>query len=108
VFSEEDFMALVKVGLGSKSHDTGKIGKYGVGTLTMYLFTDLPSFISGKYFVIFDPTRQYLPLDSNHRQRRAGWKVPLAQMRSHFKDHLEPFVGIGGYNLGRPVSSCVC
>jgi hypothetical protein len=108
VFSEGDFMALVKVGLGSKSDDLGKIGRYGVGTLTMYLFTDLPSFISGKYFVIFDPTRQYLPLDSNRRQRRAGWKVPLLQMRSHFSDHLEPFVGIGGYRLGAPVLVSMC
>ena len=99
VFSDADFEALVKIGLGSKDCSS-KIGKYGIGSLTMYLFTDVPSMISGPYFIMFDPSRRYLPLDSHHRQRRGGLRVRLAQMRSRYKDHLEPFVGIGGYNLG--------
>ena len=61
VFSDSDFKALVNVGMGSKSEDSSKIGKYGLGALTMYLFTDVPSIISGDYFIIFDPTRKYLP-----------------------------------------------
>src|SRR5205814_6655681 len=59
--TESDFEALVKVGIGSKSSNSSKIGKYGFGSLTMYRFTDVPSMISGEYFVIFDPSRTYLP-----------------------------------------------
>lgn len=98
VFSENDFKAFINTGGGSKADDPTKIGKYGLGSLTMYHFTDIPSLISGEYFVIFDPSRKYLPL-SNGRTR-AGLRVPLSIMKVKFKDHLIPFVGIGGYSTG--------
>ena len=100
VFSDSDFKALVNVGMGSKSEDTSKIGKYGLGALTMYLFTDVPSIISGEYFIIFDPTRKYLPFGHRHKKRQAGLRIRLSQMKERFIDHLVPFVGIGGYTLG--------
>ena len=101
VFTDSDFGALVNIGMGSKSEDSSKIGKYGIGSLTMYLFTDLPSIISGEYFIIFDPARKYLPFDRNHRRRQAGLRVRLSQMKSKFVGHLLPFVGIGGYTVGK-------
>ena len=100
VFSDSDFKALVNVGMGSKSEDSSKIGKYGLGSLTMYLFTDVPSIISGDYFIIFDPTRKYLPFAHRHKKRQAGLRIRLSQMKERFVDHLVPFVGIGGYTLG--------
>jgi len=100
MFSEADFKALVQVGMGNKSKDNSKIGNYGLGALTMYLFTDVPSMISGEYFVMFDPTRQYLPYDPRSGRRLAGLKIPLAQMNPGYKDHLVPFIGIGGYSIG--------
>ena len=104
VFSENDFKAFINTGGGSKADDPTKIGKYGLGSLTMYHFTDIPSLISGEYFVIFDPSRKYLPL-SNGRTR-AGLRVPLLMMKAKFKDHLVPFIGIGGYSLGRTPLYC--
>jgi len=99
IFSDADFKALKQVGTGSKANDPSKIGNYGLGALTMYLFTDVPSIISGEYFVMFDPTRRYLPFD-RYGRRSAGLKIPLAQMKTCYEDHLVPFVGIGGYSLG--------
>jgi sacsin len=98
VFSEHDFKAFINTGGGSKADDPTKIGKYGLGSLTMYHFTDIPSLISGEYFVIFDPSRKHLPLSKG--RTRAGLRVPLSMMKAKFKDHLVPFVGIGGYTLG--------
>jgi sacsin len=103
IFSDSDFKALVNIGMGSKSEDTSKIGKYGLGSLTMYLFTDVPSMISGEYFIIFDPTRKHLPFERRHRRRQAGMRLRLSQMKSRFEDHLIPFVGIGGYTLGTKI-----
>ena len=100
VFTDKDFKALVNVGMGSKAGDSTKIGKYGLGALTMYLFTDVPSIISGEYFVIFDPLRKFLPIDRAQRRRKAGLRIRLSQMKELFTDHLVPFVGIGGYNIG--------
>lgn len=39
-------------------------GRFGLGVNSMYHFTDLPSFISGDYLVLFDPHVQYLPYAS--------------------------------------------
>lgn len=100
VFTDSDFEALVSIGMGSKSEDSSKIGKYGLGSLTMYLFTDVPAIISGEYFVMFDPQRQYLPFDHTRKRRKAGVRVKLSQMKTTYIDHLMPFVGIGGYTLG--------
>jgi sacsin len=98
VFSENDFKAFINTGAGSKAEDSSKIGKHGLGSLTMYHFTDVPSMISGDYFVIFDPSRQYLPMHGG--RRRAGMRIPLSIMKVRHKDHLVPFIGIDGYSLG--------
>ena len=97
-FTEEDFKSVVKIGAGNKASDSSKIGKYGLGSLTMYHFTDVPSMISSKYFVIFDPSRQYLLFDQT--RRRAGLRVPLEIMRTKYPDLLVPFVGLKNYSLG--------
>ena len=60
VFTEEDLEKLVKLGIGSKSDKYEKIGKFGLGFNTCYHYTDLPSFITGKYIVMFDPHKKYL------------------------------------------------
>ena len=98
VFSENDFRAFINTGGRSKADDPTKIGKYGLGSLTMYHFTDIPCLISGEWFVIFDPSRKYLPL-SNGRTR-AGLRVPLTIMRDKYRDHLVPFAGISDYTPG--------
>jgi hypothetical protein len=102
VFSEADFAGLIKTGAGTKARDRGKIGRYGLGSLTMFHFTDVPTLVSGEYFVIFDPARRYLPVDERGR-RRAGMKIPLSLMKGSKRGHLLPFVGIGGFTLGNPV-----
>ena len=99
VFTDADFKAFIQTGAGTKASDSGKIGRYGLGSLTMYHFTDIPSLISGDYFVIFDPERRYLPVDEAGK-RRAGMKIPISLMKASKKGHLIPFVGIGGYTLG--------
>lgn len=99
-FTDSDFEALDNVGMGSKSEDSSKIGKYGLGSLSMYLFTDVPAIISGEYFVMFDPQRRYLPFDGIRERRKARLRLKLSQIRTTWIDHLMPFVGIGGHTIG--------
>ena len=101
VFTDSDFKALIDIGMGSKARDSSKIGKYGLGSLTMYLFTDIPSMISGEWFIIIDPTRQYLPVRNPPvAEGRAAYVLNSHDMRPKYCDQLAPFVGIGGYTLG--------
>lgn len=39
VFSEKDFEAIKKIGIGSKREDPNSIGRFGRGALTMYVAT---------------------------------------------------------------------
>lgn len=103
VFTDSDFEALINVGI--ESQGSSKIGTYGLGSLSLYLFTDIPSMISGEHFIIFDPTRRYLPFITGVPRRKAGVMLKLSLMKSSYPDHLAPFVGIGGYTLSMPSAS---
>ena len=60
IFSTEDLNNICKVGSEQKINDLFKTGRFGVGFCATYHLTDLPSFISGKYFTMFDPHTFYL------------------------------------------------
>ncbi|KAK9663814.1 hypothetical protein RND81_14G000300 [Saponaria officinalis] len=61
VFTEEDFVSISRIGGSSKHGQAWKTGRFGVGFNSVYHLTDLPSFVSGKYVVLFDPQGVYLP-----------------------------------------------
>ena len=59
-FSDEDFDNICKIISETKKEDPLKIGRLGLGFYTTYHLTDLPSFISRKYFTMFDSHTIYL------------------------------------------------
>ncbi|CAI2173936.1 5875_t:CDS:2, partial [Funneliformis geosporum] len=60
-FPIKDFRALTNLGVGGKSHDDTKIGRFGTGFNCAYHITDLPSIVSGKYITFLDPNGKFLP-----------------------------------------------
>ena len=59
-FTEEDFENITKIAGETKINKPLKIGKFGIGFCSVYHITDVPSFISGENFIIFDPILQCL------------------------------------------------
>ncbi|XP_047484066.1 sacsin-like [Penaeus chinensis] len=59
-FTEVDFENLRRLGGATKEHQPTKIGKFGLGFSTVYNLTDVPSFVSGSSYVIFDPHLSYV------------------------------------------------
>ena len=57
-FSKEDFTNITKISGETKGEKL--IGKFGIGFCSVYHITDVPSFLSGEFFFIFDPTLQCL------------------------------------------------
>ncbi|KAI5778257.1 hypothetical protein EDC01DRAFT_368311 [Geopyxis carbonaria] len=98
VFSEADFEAIIEIGVGSKRHDSTKLGRFGRGALTMYHWTPVPSFISGEWFVIFDPEKTRLPPLPATRLPRAGMKLRISDVRRTWPDQLRPFEGLFGFD----------
>ncbi|KAG9061065.1 hypothetical protein KI688_007694 [Linnemannia hyalina] len=102
-FSDKDFDALCRLGVGNKKEDTSKIGRHGLGFNSVYHFTDVPSIVSGPYIGFFDPHMTNLPKSRD----RNGAPIAKGGHRCDFRklsmdtlgDQLEPYKGILGCDM---------
>ncbi|KAF3621208.1 Binding protein, putative isoform 2 [Capsicum annuum] len=94
VFSEEDFVSISRIGGSGKHGQAWKTGRFGVGFNSVYHLTDLPSFVSGKYVVLFDPQGVYLP---NVSASNPGKRIEYVSSSaiSLFKDQFSPYCAFG-------------
>lgn len=94
VFSEEDFVSISRIGGSSKHGQAWKTGRFGVGFNSVYHLTDLPSFVSGKYVVLFDPQGFYLP---NISTANPGKRIEFinSSAMSLFNDQFLPYCAFG-------------
>ncbi|XP_056124418.1 sacsin-like [Rhinichthys klamathensis goyatoka] len=60
LFSQEDWINIVKVGSASKENKVEMIGKFGLGFNAVYHVSDIPSILSGKSLLILDPNVTHL------------------------------------------------
>ncbi|RXM32098.1 Sacsin [Acipenser ruthenus] len=100
VFTDEDFKNITKVGAASKENKVEKIGKFGLGFNAVYRVTDIPTILSGKNLLIFDPNVTHLKkhiLSSSN----PGIKLDLCKERllRRFPGQFKPYHGIYGCNL---------
>ncbi|KAL6844366.1 hypothetical protein ACP4OV_026039 [Aristida adscensionis] len=94
VFTDEDFASISRIGDSRKVAQTWKTGRFGVGFNSVYHLTDLPSFVSGKYVVIFDPQGAYLPnISSSNPGKRIDYVSSSAI--SMYSDQLSPYRAFG-------------
>ncbi|GFQ05377.1 sacsin [Phtheirospermum japonicum] len=94
VFTEEDFLSISRIGGSSKQAKAWKTGRFGVGFNSVYHLTDLPSFVSGKHVVLFDPQGVYLP---NISSANPGKRIEYvsASAISLYTDQFFPYCGFG-------------
>ncbi|WAR27280.1 SACS-like protein, partial [Mya arenaria] len=95
VFSANDLRNITKLNGETKTSKT-TIGKFGLGFCSVYNLTDVPSFISGKNLVMFDPNETYI--QEVRARPSTGIKVPLSKrliIRRH-EDQFKPFEGVFG------------
>ncbi|KAJ6929572.1 hypothetical protein NC652_013451 [Populus alba x Populus x berolinensis] len=94
VFTEEDFTSISRIGGSVKHNQATKTGRFGVGFNSVYHLTDLPSFVSGNYIVMFDPQGVYLPnVNSSNPGKRIDFVSTKAM--SFYRDQFEPYVVFG-------------
>ena len=100
VFSDQDFEHICQLAAETKKGDPLKIGRFGVGFCATYQLTDLPSFISRRYFVMFDPHVSYL--GGRVSAREPGIKIDLVENQADLKvyeDQFTPFDKVFGCNV---------
>ena len=97
-FSPEDLKNITQLYGETKKDDASKIGRFGLGFCAVYNITDVPSFVTGSNFVIFDPHTKYL--GRSLLGRSPGLKISLTHnLVRRFRNQFKPFEGIFGCNL---------
>ncbi|KAI0071823.1 hypothetical protein K474DRAFT_1712121 [Panus rudis PR-1116 ss-1] len=89
----EDFQGIRSVGMGGKQDRVDSIGKFGLGALSMFHFSEIAMVVSGLHVLFLDPSGQYLPPRSTGRPRTA-LKVPLSSIHEMYGDHMKAITGI--------------
>ncbi|KAL4234169.1 hypothetical protein ACF0H5_005822 [Mactra antiquata] len=90
-FSKEDLKNITKFNGATKMNDCKTIGKFGLGFCSVYNLTDIPSFMTGKHLVFFDPHETHLPIS-----RRGGLKytLPNRTLVARHADQFKPYNGV--------------
>ena len=97
-FTEKDFENLCKLGGATKELLCTKIGKFGLGFCSVYNITDVPSFVSGSNYIIFDPHQTYLVGE------KAGVRYNFAKkmnriMLKKLDGQFQPFLNVFGCRI---------
>ncbi|XP_044303815.1 sacsin-like isoform X1 [Varanus komodoensis] len=100
LFSDADFLNITRLGAATKERQGNKIGRFGLGFCTVYHVTDVPSLLSGRTVLIFDPNITHLRKHI-HGQARPGIRLKLTQqVATAFPEQFRPFTGIFGCQAG--------
>ena len=92
-FTKEDFENITKLAGATKANQPLKIGKFGVGFCSVYHITDVPSFVSGEWLYMFDPTLKYLK-GVVHNESRPGKKLKYQSRFLARSQQLAPYQGL--------------
>ncbi|XP_019860387.1 PREDICTED: sacsin-like [Amphimedon queenslandica] len=95
-FTKEDFENITKLAGATKANQPLKIGKFGVGFCSVYHITDVPSFVSGEWLYIFDPTLKYLK-GVVRNESRPGKKVQYQSKFLAQSQQMSPYEGLFGF-----------
>ena len=103
-FSAQDYHNLSQIGQGSKRDKLSATGRFGLGFNAVYHFSDVPSFVSGDFLVLFDPHCAFLP-GTNARQ--PGLKIRFTQPNSNILAHFPDQVSFRLYWSATISSLCL-
>ena len=104
VFTDQDLKNITKLGAATKEAQFDKIGRFGLGFNAVYNITDVPSFISRNYLVIFDPHLTHL--GTARRDRTSPGILIDIQKSGHqtlirkLPDQFEPYRKVFGCEIG--------
>ena len=100
VFSDQDLEHICELAGETKMKDPLKTGRFGVGFCVTYRLTDVPSFLSRKYFTMFDPHTTYL--GDRVSAAEAGIRIDLVENREDmtlYEDQFLPYNGLFGCDV---------
>ena len=104
-FTEADFENITELAGATKMDEPLKIGKFGLGFCSVYHITDIPSFISGDSFAVFDPTGKHL--SEAESDQPCGHRINLAHPILNSSQQLHPYRGLYGFDYQEKYSGTI-
>ncbi|KAJ6531185.1 hypothetical protein B0H19DRAFT_1190702 [Mycena capillaripes] len=95
-FSDDDFRGLRQVGQGGKRSNPDSIGRYGLGALSLFHFTDVVQIVSDQFFLILDPSGKHLPPVKGIP--RTSLLKRISDVARRYPDQLSAFDSIHGFS----------
>ena len=94
VFSDEDFESIQSIGDSKKRGQLAKTGRFGIGFNSCYHLTEVPTFLSRSFLVMFDPQAKFLP-DVNPANPGKRIDILSPTVQAHFADQIAPYAAFG-------------
>lgn len=88
-FTEEDFSNITEIAGGTKRAETGKIGTWGTGFLSVFHLTDSPELFSAGQHIRFDPNLSELPVEPGPIEQGTRFSLPWRRERTPLSIELE-------------------
>ncbi|XP_033125957.1 sacsin-like [Anneissia japonica] len=82
-FMDKDWTSIQNLSRSEKKDDPTKVGRFGMGFVSVYHVTDVPSILSGNYLALMDPTET---LFTYKGKARRGRQLDIHKRASIFKD----------------------
>ncbi|KAF7337939.1 hypothetical protein MVEN_02017200 [Mycena venus] len=95
-FTSADLRGLRQVGQGGKHSNPDSIGRYGLGALSLFHFTDVVQLVSGQHFLILDPSGTHLPPVKG--RPRTSLLRRISDVVRRYPDQLSVFDSIHGFS----------
>ncbi|KAJ7161471.1 hypothetical protein C8R43DRAFT_336009 [Mycena crocata] len=96
-FTAADFRGLRQVGVGGKRSNPDSIGRYGLGALSLFHFSDVVQIVSDDRLLILDPSATHLPPARGSRPRTSYLKR-LSDVSRRYPDQLSGFDSVHGFS----------
>uniref|UniRef100_UPI00358E8447 sacsin n=1 Tax=Myxine glutinosa TaxID=7769 RepID=UPI00358E8447 len=101
VFTDSDFANITRLGHSFKKDQMDKVGKFGLGFNSVYHITDVPTFISRQFMIMFDPNICHLNKhirDKSNPGIKLNWAAEHKRLQK-FPNQFHPFMKVFGCDL---------
>lgn len=100
LFTEQDFEAICRLGVGGKRSSSERIGRFGLGFNSVYNLTDVPSILSDSMVLFLDPHVSHLSKMGASTQK-PGIKLRFLKVNvlDRFRDQFAPYHNLLGCDL---------
>ncbi|KAH8924544.1 hypothetical protein BT69DRAFT_1349404 [Atractiella rhizophila] len=88
VFKEKDWLGIRRVGIGGKEGESATIGRFGLGALSMFYYSNFPLIVSNEHLTLLDPTGTALPRHGESAHPK-GIRLPLTRATKYCSGHLK-------------------